>query len=386
MIKNFVEFITEEISKNEPIKELRDNKVCIILMGTPAVGKSYFVANYIKPKRNLKVFSTDDISLLYTKDPNRYHAGSADVNIARLLNFIKTGQSFIYDTTGTHPESIFSVVKKSKENGYKIIFIHLVGPYHQSLKQNIQRDRKVDPDYIQFSYQTQHRNMQTYKEMNPDAYYVVYNKEGKYVFFKFVNGKLLKKKVDRYVESYEDDEDEYKYDDSDFEFDVDRVSKNLQELGHQMGRLKSALKHHIRSTTPKELFEDHFLEFDELEGFTVNYYNQNNMLIHFVLNNMLDKDSIESELDRYTKKLKMVKARIEDEFATDCHFAIYLNGKLQAELNPKTHKTDDYKFTGIGDRKWGNDKKHTYSNGIPVSGNLPFPDDKVAMKIDFYII
>jgi len=198
MIKKFQEFITEEVSKNEPIKEIRDNKICIVLMGTPGVGKSYFVKNYIRTRRDLKVFSTDDISLLYTKDPNKYHVGSADVNISRILKFIQTSQSFIYDTTGTHPESIFSVVKKSKEAGYKVIFIHLVSPLKQSLKQNIERERKVDPDYIEFSYSNQYRNMQTYREMNPDSYYVVYNKEGKYVFYKYLDGKLLKRKVDVY--------------------------------------------------------------------------------------------------------------------------------------------------------------------------------------------
>jgi predicted kinase len=380
MIKKFQEFITEEVSKNEPVKELRDNKICIVLMGTPGVGKSYFVKNYIKPRRDLKVFSTDDIYLLYTKDPNKYHPGSADVNISRILKFIQTNQSFIYDTTGTHPESIFSVVKKSKEAGYKVIFIHLVGPLKQSIKQNIERERRVDPDYIEFSYSTQYRNMQTYREMNPDAYYVVYNKEGKYVFYRFVDGKLLKRKVDRYVESYE--EDEYNYDDSDF--DMDEVSNNLQKLGSHMSRLKSALKYHIKATTPKEVYEDHFLEFDELEGFTVNYYNQSNFVIHFRLNNMIDLDKIESELQRYTRKLQSIKARVEEEFASDCHFAIYLNGKLQAELNPKTHKTDDYKFMGIGEEKWGRDKKNSYSEN-PNMGDLPFPEDKVSMRIDFYI-
>ena len=378
MVKRFQQFIKEEVSKNDPIKELRNDKMCIILIGTPAVGKSYFIKNFINRRNNIKVFSTDDVSLLYTKNHDTHHTGSSKINLSRLISFIQTDQSFIYDTTGTYPESIFKVVRKSREAGYKIIFIHIVSPFQQSIKQNLLRDKRVDPKYIEFSYHTQYRNMQIYKEMNPDAYYVIYNKEGKYVFYKFNNGKLLKRKVDKYIESYD-------YDDNDYDFDLDEVSDNLQKLSDHMSRLKSALKYHIRSTTPKDVYEDYFLEFDELEGFKVNYYNQSNFLIYFTLQNMIDVNNIKSELHRYINKLQSIKLRIEEAFTSDCHFAIYLNGKLQAELNPKTHKTDDYKFMGIGDQKWGRDKENSYSEN-QSGGALPFPVDKVAMKIDFYIV
>ena len=203
MIKRFYQFINEEVSKNDPIPELNDkSKLGIILMGTPGLGKSYFSKHYIQPRQEIKTFSTDDISLRFTKDPNKYYVGASDLNIRNLLKFIESGSSFIYDTTGTYPDQLFRIVQKARKNGYKILFIHLIGPLELSLKQNLQRDRQVDPEFIEFSYKTQFPNMKTYfEQLKPDAYYIVYNKEGKYKFFKYVNGRLLKRKVDKYVES-----------------------------------------------------------------------------------------------------------------------------------------------------------------------------------------
>jgi predicted kinase len=193
--------INEEWSKNDPIPELNEDKLAIILMGTPGLGKSYFNKNYIQPRQEIKTFSTDDVSLMFTKDPNKYYPASSELNIKRLLTFMDTNQSFIYDTTGTHPDQVFRLVQKAKKQKYKVLFIHLIGTLEMSLKQNQMRDRQADPEYIEFSYKTQFPNMKTYfDQLKPDAYYLVYNKEGKYKFYKFSNGKLLKRKVDKYVE------------------------------------------------------------------------------------------------------------------------------------------------------------------------------------------
>ena len=197
MILKFDRFISE--SKNDPIPELTNDNLCIMLMGTPGVGKSYFIKNFIQHRKDIKTFSTDDVSLLYTKDPNKYHSGSSDINTKRIITFTKTKQSFVYDTTGTQTEQVFKIVKSARDNNYSVIFIHLVGTLNLSLKQNLDRNRNVDKDYIQFSYQNQFRNMETYRNINPDAYYVVYNKNGKWKFYKFDNEKLLKRKMDKYV-------------------------------------------------------------------------------------------------------------------------------------------------------------------------------------------
>ena len=194
--------ITEEHSKNDPIKEITNNngKIAIVLMGSPGVGKSFFIENYILNKnRNIKIFSTDDVSLTLNKDPNKYHKGSSELNIKRLKMYARNGGSFIFDTTGTHRESVSEIVELTKENNYDLIFIHIMGTLDMSIRQNSKRERNVDIDYLKKSYDVQSKNIKFYSELNPDKYYIVYNMDGKYRFLKYGDGRLLKRKVDKYV-------------------------------------------------------------------------------------------------------------------------------------------------------------------------------------------
>jgi predicted protein tyrosine phosphatase len=58
----------------------------------------------------------------------------------------------------------------------------------------------VPEDYIEFAYNTAQENMHQYaREIKPDNLYIVLNIEGKYKFMKYENGKILKKKNDKYV-------------------------------------------------------------------------------------------------------------------------------------------------------------------------------------------
>jgi predicted kinase len=88
-IKEYNNYLVEK-SKNDPIPEIYNDKLCIILLGAPGVGKSTFINNYILTKnKNIKVFSTDDISLILTKDPNIYDERSSDMNIRKLEMYIE---------------------------------------------------------------------------------------------------------------------------------------------------------------------------------------------------------------------------------------------------------------------------------------------------------
>lgn len=194
--------INEEWSKNDPIPELSLSKnLGIILLGAPGIGKSTFIRDFISPRlKNSKTFSTDDVSLMFSKDPNVYHSGSSELNILRLKKFIETGQNFIYDTTGAQDKNIYEIFSLSRKFNYKLIFVHLVGPLSLSIKQNLERDRKVDPDYIKFVYDKQYQNMRSYSNsLNPDSYYIVTNMNGKYKFYKYDNSGILKRKVYKYV-------------------------------------------------------------------------------------------------------------------------------------------------------------------------------------------
>jgi len=234
-IKEYNSFLNEEWSKNEPIPEILDKPkgLAIFLIGAPGIGKSTFVNKFIHPKNpNIKDFSTDDISLLYTKDPNEYYRGkekpeggrtsnASQLNLKKMKLFLTTGNSFIYDTTGAGKEGTdtgFEHIKEmfdlARENKYEIVFIHLVSTLQTSIDQDKMRTRHVDPEYINWAYVKQmggmingervEGNMPRYKALGPDEYYVVMSIDRKYSFLKFVDGKLARKKGDRYVPMNED--------------------------------------------------------------------------------------------------------------------------------------------------------------------------------------
>jgi hypothetical protein len=228
-IKEYNQFILEEVSKNEPIPEIVgvDRGLAIFVIGQPAIGKSFFIKNYIHTKNsNIKDFSTDDVSFLYTKDPNIYYRGketpdgrtsnASQMNFKKMYKFIETGQNFIYDTTGAGKEftdkgfeHVKDIFERSKSNGYKIIFIHLLSTLQTSIEQDKLRDRHVDPHYIKWAYAKQQGgeidgqkvegNMKRYKDLGPDSYYMITSIDKKYKFYKLIDGKLAVRKNDRYI-------------------------------------------------------------------------------------------------------------------------------------------------------------------------------------------
>jgi predicted ABC-type ATPase len=207
-INKWGSFINEEWSKNDPIPEItrESEKLGIILLGVPGSGKSTFANTYIKPhNRNIKTFSTDDVSLLFTKDSSKYHIGSTELNLKYLDNYIQTGQNFVYDTTGSNQQGVFKVSKAARKVGYKLIFILLLTDLETAKRQNTMRGERgghtADEDYIDFVYSMQRDTTRDYlKYLKPDGFYIVLKKEAGYKFMKFSpSGELLKRKVDKYV-------------------------------------------------------------------------------------------------------------------------------------------------------------------------------------------
>jgi len=202
-LNTYQHYIVNENSKNDAIPEItQGGKLGIVLIGAPGIGKSTFAKNYITHKnQNIKIFSTDDVSLTLTKQHDVYRRGSSELNLKKLYMFMKSGGSFIYDTTGVKKHNVDVVTQTARDNGYNIVYVHLVGTLDLSLKQNLQRERNVPEDVIKNIYAEQFRNMQYFSSLNPDTYYIVYNIDGKYKFMKYDGKKLLKRKVDRYVEN-----------------------------------------------------------------------------------------------------------------------------------------------------------------------------------------
>jgi hypothetical protein len=131
------------------------------------------------------------------------------------------GPVLIYDTTGAgkeHTDTGFEHIKEmfdlARENQYEIIFIHLLSTLQTSIDQDKLRDRHVEPHYIEWAYAKQmggmvdgemvEGNMPRFKALGPDEYYVVMSIDRKYSFFKFIDGKLSRKKGDKYVPMNED--------------------------------------------------------------------------------------------------------------------------------------------------------------------------------------
>lgn len=161
---------------------------------------STFAKNFITNKnRNIKIFSTDDISYTFTKQHNTYRKGSSEINLKKLDMFMESGGSFIYDTTGVQHENVSNITSKARENGYDVIFIHLMAPLDTSLRQNQERERNVPDYYIKHAYERQHKNMHYFSNLNPDSYYIVYSIDGKYKFMKFEDEQILKRRNDKYI-------------------------------------------------------------------------------------------------------------------------------------------------------------------------------------------
>ena len=207
VINNFNGFINEEYSKNDPIPEINrmKEKLGIVLLGLPGSGKSTFANRFIVPHNsNIKTFSTDDVSYLFTKDKSDYYKGASELNITSLKHYMKSGQNFIYDTTGSNDINVFEITKDARKYGYKIMFILILIDVETAKTQNKKRGmtggHTADDEYIDHVYSSQLQTTKSYlKYVKPDAFYVVLNKDGNYKYYKFDNGELKKRKVDKYV-------------------------------------------------------------------------------------------------------------------------------------------------------------------------------------------
>lgn len=206
-IIKFSEFINEEVSKNDPIPEVNrySERLGIILLGLPGSGKSTFAKKRILPfSKNIRTFSTDDVSLKFTGDPKRYHTGSAELNLYHLDKYMLSGQNFVYDTTGANDKAVFDVAKSAKKNGYKIIFILILIDLETSKKQNVIRSQMgghyADEEYINLVYDKQLSTTKAFiKHLKPENFYIVLNKDGKYRYYKHTGKEILKRKMDRYI-------------------------------------------------------------------------------------------------------------------------------------------------------------------------------------------
>lgn len=212
MILKFEDFIFEEYNATEPIPELGElGKLGIILLGLPGAGKSTFAKHHIH--RDMKKFSTDDVSLEFTGDPKKYYPKASEINLQRLTDWIGKGKDFIYDTTGIHEENVIKVFKEAKSEGYKVIFILILIDKSTAKMQNIRRMRigghGAEEEFIEEVYAEQLRTTKNYLKLKPDGFYLALSKsyatplhefpQVKYQFMKFDDkGNLMRRRKNRY--------------------------------------------------------------------------------------------------------------------------------------------------------------------------------------------
>jgi predicted ABC-type ATPase len=230
LINNYQGFINEEYSKNDPIPEINrmKEKLGIVLLGLPGSGKSTFASKFIAPhNQNIKTFSTDDVSYMFTKDKSKYYKGASELNITSLKSYLRSGQNFIYDTTGSNDINVFEVTRDAHKYGYKIMFILILIDVDTAKSQNKKRGmtggHTADDEYIDYVYSNQLQTTRNYlKYVKPDAFYVVLNKGGSYKYYKFDNGELKKRKIDKYVSFLKES--------IDIESEVDKIVETMLDF------------------------------------------------------------------------------------------------------------------------------------------------------------
>ena len=112
-------------------------KMLYLVRGIPGSGKSTFANRFIVPHNpNIKTFSTDDVSYMFTKDKSKYYKGASELNITSLKSYIRSGQNFIYDTTGSNDIGVFEVTRDAHKYGYKIMFILILIDVETAKSQN----------------------------------------------------------------------------------------------------------------------------------------------------------------------------------------------------------------------------------------------------------
>jgi predicted ABC-type ATPase len=306
LINNYQGFINEEYSKNDPIPEINrmKEKLGIILLGLPGSGKSTFANKFIVPhNQNIKTFSTDDVSYMFTKDKSKYHKGSSELNITSLKHYMRSGQNFIYDTTGSNDIGVFEITRDAHKYGYKIVFILILIDVDTAKSQNRKRGmtggHMADDEYIDHVYSTQLQTTKSYlKYVKPDSFYVVLNKGVNYKYYKFDNGELKKRKVDKYVSFIKESVD--------IEGEVDKIVDTMLDF------IDEGEKITFKSSTGEMTYTDYLAKNDRYQNFKPVLVSKNKTVSKFsIVYSAKDKDY--DNLVEILDNMKSTIGRLGDE-------------------------------------------------------------------------
>ena len=173
-IKNFKAYDYKSslrIIKNFNDKIFADNSKHLILVAGPnGSGKTTLIANMYKSGNlqlnylNADLFAISKFNSI--EDELKKNISSMYYTMDLVNKYIKNGKSFCYETVMSHPSKI-DLIKKAKENGYKITSIFV---YTQNPEINIQRVKlrvmqgghDVSPEKIKSRY---YRSLELSKQL-----------------------------------------------------------------------------------------------------------------------------------------------------------------------------------------------------------------------------
>jgi len=199
LLRDHIEILLERAENDFNRLVSRNNNILFLLTGHPRSGKSSIVRKYILPKmKNVKQVNPDDISLMFTKDPNEFHKGSTFLSLQTSKNFFKNSRkdnaNLVYDSTGSDTIRLGSIVAPARKSGYRVIALSVFAPLKTALKRNQEADRQVDTEYLVNSWMKAQSNIKKiFSTVRPDEHFVVMNSDDNVVWYKYDGNKIMKK-------------------------------------------------------------------------------------------------------------------------------------------------------------------------------------------------
>jgi len=152
--------------------ETESGKKAIIMAGGAGAGKSTFVKQ-IRPdlkkagwtELNADKYVEDEDSPMY----NNLAKASNQIDKVDLPNTVKSNQNFLYDTTGTNVQRVEGI----KDSGYDIMMVMVYTNPIVSFLRNFARERKVPTVGVLSSWNNVYKNIETYKSMFGNNFYLV---------------------------------------------------------------------------------------------------------------------------------------------------------------------------------------------------------------------
>ena len=371
LINNYQGFINEEYSKNDPIPEINrmKEKLGIVLLGLPGSGKSTFASKFILPQnQNIKTFSTDDVSYMFTKDKSKYYKGASELNITSLKSYLRSGQNFIYDTTGSNDINVFEVTRDAHKYGYKIMFILILIDVETAKLQNKKRGmtggHTADDEYIDYVYSNQLQTTRNYlKYVKPDAFYVVLNKGGSYKYYKFDNGELKRRKVDKYVSFIKESVD--------IESEVDKIVETMLDF------IDEGEKITFKSSTGEMTYSDYLEKNERYQRFKPVLLSKNKTVSKFTII-YSPKDGSYNNLMVVLDNMQSTIGRLGEDGWVLSTFRVGSDGSWHSETSEKGKEVKiDWVFFEFSKPDIENDKFE-----LPDEDELVEEIEKLGFRVD----